>query len=173
MTFHGLVVVWIAFAKQKELMKGHLNMLGMTIAVLLQTSHWLDWCSAFVWYCIFAFVFAFSFKLVCCLLFVKLSVKAVISLSRWHWWMLKYKSYFIKVLAVLLFWVHSTLPNSKTNLNQLSSVYSNRVWKWHAIKTLFVNLLKFTSDMGCELINTFIMITIFDNLRNEIIFALF
>ena len=139
MTFHVLVVVWIAFAKQKELMKGHLNMFGMTIAVLLQTSHWLDWCSTFAWYCIFAFVFAFSFKVVCCLLFVKLLVRAVISLSRLHWWMLK-PSYFIraKILAVLLFWVHSTLSNSKTNLNQLSSVYSNSVWKSHAIKTLFI-----------------------------------
>ena len=65
-----------------------------------------------------------SFKLVSCfLLFVKLLVKAIISLCRWHWWMSEYKSYFIKILAVLFFWFWSENLN-KMHLFGLSFILS-------------------------------------------------
>ena len=37
----------------------------------------------------------------------KLLVTAIISLRRWIWWKSKYKSYFIRILVILLFWFWS------------------------------------------------------------------
>ena len=57
MIFLVLVAVQITLAKQEEsYKKALLNVVGLIITVLLQTSQRLHMCPTFVWYCVFAFV---------------------------------------------------------------------------------------------------------------------
>ena len=76
------------------------NLLSKLLSSLAQSWQWIFYISSET----LLLTSNKSFKLVRCFtLFVNVLVKALIFLLRWHWWMSKYTSYFIKILFVLLF----------------------------------------------------------------------